>query len=207
MQAGEGERRRDVLVCERAAQQVAACFVESKSAHRDPLVVAAYAQLERQTDQLLREVMSNWRPHELRVMTTNLSNPYETDRELIDAVRSTGTLEIPPVELERRHPLLDSRRGGAYDRFRALHDLVGHVVPRLGFDRDGEFAAWRLQHRRHRGLARWALATELHAQHSVRCTTRDLADLKATLIEPRLLRRSAAGVRPGPTTGDRDHVR
>ena len=37
------------------------------------------------------------------------------------------------------------------------------------------------------GLARWALATELHGEHSVRWTTGNLADHKAILLEPRLL--------------------
>jgi hypothetical protein len=40
------------------------------------------------------------------------------------------------------------------------------------------------------GLARWALATELHAEHSVLWTTGDVAEHKAVLLQPRLLRSS-----------------
>jgi hypothetical protein len=39
------------------------------------------------------------------------------------------------------------------------------------------------------GLAPWALATELHAEHSVWWTTGTLSDHKATLIDPDLLDR------------------
>jgi hypothetical protein len=43
------------------------------------------------------------------------------------------------------------------------------------------------------GLARWALATELHAQHSVLWTSGQLAELKATLLSPDLLLASLRG--------------
>ena len=99
-------------------------------------------------------------------------------------------------ERDRRHPLLGCDLGGAYDRFRAVHDIVGHVGPCLGFDRDGEFAAWLTQEQLYDGLARWALATELHAEHSVRWTTATLSDHKAALIDRDLLNR----VRNAPTT-------
>jgi hypothetical protein len=154
-------------------------------------VLAAYQQLEQQTDRLLLRVLRAWPHKPLRLVSTRSTNPYDSDLELIDSVGATATLEIPPVDRDRRHPLLDCRQGGAYDRFRALHDLMGHVVPRFGFDRNGEFAAWRVQDGHYRGLARWALATELHAQHSVRWTTGELAELKATLIDQHVLRISA----------------
>lgn len=44
-------------------------------------------------------------------------------------------------EPHRRHPLMDSTRGGAYDRFHAVHDILGHAGLGLGFDRNREFAA------------------------------------------------------------------
>ena len=51
----------------------------------------------------------------------------------------------------------------------------------------GKFGAWLTQERLYDGLARWALATELHAEHSVRWTTGTLSDHKATLIDRDLL--------------------
>ena len=67
---------------------------------------------------------------------------------------------------------------------------MGHVLPGFGFDRDGEFAAWIEQDRHYRGLARAALATELHGQHSVRWSTGELAEPKAVLIDRGILRAS-----------------
>jgi hypothetical protein len=101
-------------------------------------------------------------------------------------------IEITPCarDRDRRHPLLDSSIGGAYDRFRAVHDIVSHGWRRYGFDRDGEFAAWILEDRMYTGLARWALATELHGEHSVLSTTGCVAEHKATLLDARLLRKS-----------------
>jgi hypothetical protein len=48
------------------------------------------------------------------------------------------------------------------------------------------------------GLARWALATELHGENSVLCDTGQIAEHKALLLPPDLLLRSFRG-RPTPT--------
>ena len=91
---------------------------------------------------------------------------------------------------DRHHPAMRNDPGGSYDRFRGVHDVLGHARLGRGFDRDGEFEAWRCQARLHSRHARWALATELHAHHSVLWTTGQPAQPKAILLDPRLLRRS-----------------
>jgi hypothetical protein len=73
-----------------------------------------------------------------------------------------------------------------------VHDLTGHVLPGFGFDRDGEYAAWLTQERLYTGLARRALATELHAEHSVRWTTGEPSDHKALLLDRRLIEKARA---------------
>ena len=93
---------------------------------------------------------------------------------------------------------MNSDVGGAYDRFRAVHDALGHAGMELGFDRDGEFAVWLFQEQFHSPLARRALATELHAQHSVRWTTGDVAEPKAVLLDPALLSRTRPPRSPSP---------
>jgi hypothetical protein len=101
-------------------------------------------------------------------------------------------LEVRTIAAEagRRHPLIGNEPGGAYDRFRAVHDILGHARTRLGFDRDAEFAVWLAQERFHTPLARKALATELHGQHSVRWTTGEIAEPKAIVLDAALLRRA-----------------
>ena len=118
--------------------------------------------------------------------------PYRDAHELIDSVRNDRLLEVTTVATDphRRHPLMDSTMGGAYDRFRAVHDILGHAGLGRGFDRHGEFAVWLYQERFHSPRARPALATELHAQHSVFWTTGIMAEPKAVLLEPELVHRS-----------------
>ena len=89
--------------------------------------------------------------------------------------------------------------GAAPNRFRAVHDVIGHGLLGLGFDRDGEFTVWRFQERFHSRLARRALATELHGEHSVRWTTGDLPEHKAFLLDERVVRASRAGRSDAPS--------
>jgi hypothetical protein len=179
---------------EHVAREVAAAFTDARHDPRRAIVREAYRQLERQTDAMWHALTSA-AVHGYRVRFTTDRVPYASDRELIDAVRAERLLEVTTaaIERDRPHPILDCSAGGAYDRFRAVHDLIGHVRHDLGFDRDGEHAAWIAQDRLHRGLARWALATELHAEHSVRWTTGEVAEHKAVLLDPRLVARARVG--------------
>lgn len=188
---GDG-RRVDPAV----AHEVAAAYLDAP-ARRDPLVVEAYARLVSESDRLFHEMTDPGRPEALRVRFTRCPEPYRDADELIVAVREARLLEVTTVagDPDRRHPLMDGSRGGAYDRFRAVHDAIGHGRRRLGFDRHGEFGAWLAQEPLHGPLARRALATELHGQHSVRWTTGQVAEPKAVLLDPGLIFRSRAGAR------------
>jgi hypothetical protein len=186
------------------AREVADAYLDGGS-RRDGLTLAAFEQLVTETDRLFR-----WITGALRVRFTTVENPYRDARELILSVGEFRTLEITTVARDhhRRHPLMGNELGGSYDRFRAVHDALGHACSRLGFDRDGEFAVWRAQERFHSPLARAALATELHGQHSVRWTTGEIAEPKAMIFENSLLRRARRGVPSAPrgvegTTGPR----
>jgi hypothetical protein len=174
------------------AHEVAANFELARSRPEAPLVTAAYADLEAQTDAIFFRLTDGDRRRAVGVAFTDAPLPYCGDVELIEAVRREHVLEVRTAarDPDRPHPLLDCRRGGAYDRFRAVHDILGHCRPGLGFDRDGEYASWLLQDRQYRGLARWALATELHGEHSVRWTSGKIAEHKAMLLPRGLLRRA-----------------
>jgi hypothetical protein len=179
------------------AREIAAEFLDARSAPAAPLVVAAYSELEVQTNAMFEWITDTRRPSAIRVVFTRSGVPYCGDRELIECVRADRMLEVASAACERNrcHPLMGCGLGGTYDRFRAVHDILGHAAHQLGFDRDGEYASWLIQDRQYRGLARWALATELHGEHSVRWTSGDVADHKAALLPRGLLRRSieAAG--------------
>jgi hypothetical protein len=186
-----------------AARDVADRYADTPTT-RAPLVAAAYARLVIESDRLFAHVTAPERPDHVRIAFTTCPTPYADAHELISSVRHDRLLEVTTVAAtaDRHHPLMGNELGGAHDRFRGVHDALGHARLQLGFDRDSEFAVWRSQARYHSRLARWALATELHGQHSVLWTSGELAQPKAILLDPRVLRRSIiAGVRavPRPT--------
>ena len=185
-----------------AAGEVAAAYVESPTAH-DPLTAAAYARLVTESDLIFRNLTTPDRPDPVHIAFTTCPAPYADAHELITSVRRERVLEVTTVATtpDRHHPLMGNEPGGPYDRFRGVHDVLGHARRQVGFDRHSEFAVWRSQARHHSPLARWALATELHGQHSVLWTTGELAQPKAILLDPRLIRRSVtAALRPVPRT-------
>jgi hypothetical protein len=158
-----------------------------------PACDAAYACLVSETDLLFRLLTTG--PAAVDIVFTTSERPYDDSDELIRSVRHGRVLEVTSAarDRDRPHPAMGCDVGGAYDRFRAVHDVLGHAQLGVGFDRDGEYATWRFQERFHSPPARRALATELHAEHSVRWTTGELPMHKAVLLDERVIRASRAG--------------
>jgi hypothetical protein len=170
-----------------AAREVADAH-HAASRRGDAACHAAYSELVAETDRLFRLLTVD-------VVFTMSDRPYDNANELIESVRRDRVLAVTSVawERDRPHPVMGCDVGGAYDRFRAVHDVLGHASLGVGFDRDGEYATWRFQERFHSPLARLALATELHGEHSVRWTTGELPEHKAALLDKRVIARSRAG--------------
>ncbi len=189
-------------VDELVAVEIAAAYLGSAIV-RSPVVGAAFEQLAVETDHLYAAITSQDRPGAVRVRFSTCATPYDDAEELITSVRGDRLLEITTASIDhgRKHPIFDSSVGGTFDRFRAVHDLLGHAHLGAGFDRHGEYATWRFQERFHTDLARLALATELHAKHSACWTTGEAPDHKATLIPPPMLRRSRQSVHVAPPAG------
>jgi hypothetical protein len=169
-----------------AAARVAAAHQDAPPIG-DALARAAYAQLVIESDRWFRHITSARRG--VQVCFTACPAPYSGAAELIESVRRDRRLELATAagERDRPHPLMSCEIGGAYDRFRAVHDVIGHGCLGVGFDRDGEYAAWRYQEQLHSPLARRALATELHAEHSVRWAKGEPAEHKGVLLDERLI--------------------
>ncbi len=169
-----------------AAATVGEWFLHSRSAHHDSRVIEAYRQLQVETDHLFALLTRDASRPAVRVAFTRCAKPYESDEELIFAVRAYGTLEITSAATagERLHPLFDCAFGGAFDRFRAVHDLIGHAWCGYSFDLHDECAAWSVQDRLHEGLARFALATELYGVNAARGILGEAPDLRAVLLAP-----------------------
>jgi hypothetical protein len=179
-------------------EAIAQCFISART-RADPLVALAYQQLEAQTDRQFRALTDPHGRYRITVVGTGELTPYSDAAQLIASVLSSRILEVTTSAADRSHPLLGGEVGGAYYRFRAVHDLVGHVATGFGFDRDGEYSAWLVQRSRYTGLARWAAATELHGEISALWTTREFPEHKAVLLDPHLLRqpRPPAVMTPG----------
>ena len=183
------------------AHRVADAFSAAPRSSSGAKVESAYAALGEQACRHFRFLTSDESRNPIRVVFTDSPEPYTYAHELSESVRRDQVLELCPTQRDRdrRHPRLDTSIGGAYDQFRAVHDIISHGWLRHAFDRDGEFSAWLAEHRLYTGLARWALATELHGGHSVRWTTGEPADHKAILLDPTLLTASRRARRnPGP---------
>jgi hypothetical protein len=178
------------------ARDIARWFLGAPAQGGARLAATAYQELQEQTDRQFAALTKPDGAYGYAVVWTKLPDPYSTEVELIEAVRTTGVLEITVAraDRDRLHPALDCTAGGPYDRLRAVHDIVGHVMTGYGFDRDGEYSAWLRQSRLYYGLARWAAATELHAEHSVTWTTLQFPEHKAVLIPQRLLLRSSSRI-------------
>lgn len=187
------------------AHEVAAAYLNGPSS-RAAFLMASYEQLSREADQLFAAITSTARRDPVRVVFTECEAPYLNSQELIESVTHDGLLEVTVATAgcDRFHPILDWAPGGSFDRFRAVHDILGHSYLNVGFDRHAEYATWRFQEQFHSALARQALAIELHAKHSVRWTTGESPVHKAVLLDPRLVHRSRlAGGSPGPMSDAR----
>ena len=174
------------------AHLVADAFLDAPRSSTSALVRAAYCELGAQAHRWYARLTDHRTRTPIRVVFTRCPEPYETGQELSKRVRSDRVLELCPARYDhdQHHPLLDVSIGGTYDRFRAVHDIVSHARLGFGFDRHGEFSAWLAEDRMYTGRARWALATELHAKHSVFWTTGTPAAHKATLLPADLVRAS-----------------
>jgi hypothetical protein len=173
------------------ATEVGESYLSARDTSHEALVVAAYEQLQAETDHLFPAVVCGEAPRPVRIVFTRCPEPYVDDAELIAAVRACAVLEVTTaaVSTERIHPLLGCELGGAFDRFRAIHDLIGHAGTGLGFGLRDELAAWLTQDRLHGSLARRALATELLAINCARWVMGAAPAQKAVLLEPEIVRR------------------
>ncbi len=179
------------------ATEVGEAYLSAESAGDRALVVSAYEQLQAETDALFSTLVDRDVADPLRVAFTRCREPYDSDAELIAAVRATRVLEITTAatNASRLHPVFGCECGGPFDRFRAVHDAIGHAGAGFGFELGDEIAAWHVQDRLHGALAGWALATELLAVNSARSVIGEAPEHAAKLLEPELLGSSRARFR------------
>jgi hypothetical protein len=189
------------------AHLVASAYLDAPRESTKAIVRAAYADLATQAERWFAHLTGPAVRSTIRVVHTRCAEPYATGEELSERVRADRVLELCPSRFDRDrcHPLLDTSIGGTYDRFRAVHDIVSHAWLGYGFDRHGEYSAWLAESRLYHGWARWALATQLHAEHSVLWTTGVLPEHKAVLLQRCLVRASHPLRSPARQRSDSGH--
>ena len=133
----------------------------------------------------------------VRVRFSTCAQPYDTAEELIASVRDDRLLEITAAKADhdRKHPLFDGGVAGTFDRFRAVHDILGHAYLGAGFDRHGEYATWRLQERFHSRIGAAGVG-----DRAARQAQRLLDRRRATRPQGDLHRPAAAARPPGEDT-------
>jgi hypothetical protein len=171
------------------AAETGAWYLSSANLASDPQVVAAYDRLQQETDRFFSMLVDDRNVHAVRIAFTRGLEPYGDDRELIQAIHADRLLEVTTAAVNsgRMHPVLGCGFGGAFDRFRAVHDVIGHGWFGFGFELDDEYGAWQVQDRLYRGIARRALATELCGVNCARWTIGQAPEQRAMLVPCELL--------------------
>ncbi len=113
-------------------------------------------------------------------------DPYATFAEMWEDYVTNGRIKVLRTEATGGHPFFTNEQN---DKFRAVHDLFGHLATGRGFDRHGEEAAYQAHITMFGPDAAKAAATELRGQNSVLIETGNFPPQKLIIL-PEDLRKS-----------------
>ena len=88
-------------------------------------------------------------------------------------------IKVLKTEATGGHPFFTNEQN---DKFRAVHDIFGHLGTGRGFDRHGEEAAYQAHRSMFTGTAQKALATELRGQNTYLLTYGDFGPQKLFIL-------------------------
>ena len=116
-------------------------------------------------------------------------DPYDNFIEMYEDYTENKTIKILKTEVTGGHPFFTNEQN---DKFRAVHDLFGHLATGRGFDRHGEEAAYQAHKSMFSETAAKAAATELRGQNSYLLEKGDFGPQKLILL-PESMRKGLAG--------------
>ena len=116
-------------------------------------------------------------------------DPYDNFIEMYEDYTENKTIKILKTEATGGHPFFTNEQN---DKFRAVHDLFGHLATGRGFDRHGEEAAYQAHKSMFSETAAKAAATELRGQNSYLLEKGDFGPQKLILL-PESMRKGLAG--------------
>ena len=115
-------------------------------------------------------------------------DPYDNFAEMWEDYTTNKTVKVLKTEATGGHPFFTNQQN---DKFRAVHDIFGHLATGRGFDRNGEEAAYQAHISMFGPDATKAAATELRGQNSVLLETGDFPPQKLIIL-PEDMRKSLA---------------
>lgn len=143
------------------AHAVGSAFEVTPDQSQDPHVRECFEDFKSQNSEMWELVTKPKSEGGLGIKVDFKTTPGEPYNSAVDQAHD--------VEVNH-HLTLQSGLGGdhsllsreEYDRFRAVHDIFGHVGVGGGFDRHGEYQAWLAHMSMYTGLGRDAMSSEYH---------------------------------------------
>lgn len=109
--------------------------------------------------------------------------PDSIYREFRDDVMHRNRMQVLSTAETGGHPVFSDEEN---DKFRAVHDVYGHLGAGRGIDRHGEEAAYQKHSRMFSPLARQAMATETRGQNSAFVLHGDFQEQKVGILPSHL---------------------
>ena len=106
-------------------------------------------------------------------------DPYRSYAEMRKDFIENKRIKVLKTEATGGHPFFTNEQN---DKFRAVHDIFGHLGTGRGFDRHGEEAAYQAHRSMFTGTAQKALATELRGQNTYLLTYGDFGPQKLFIL-------------------------
>ena len=106
-------------------------------------------------------------------------DPYGSYAEMRKDFIENKRIKVLKTEVTGGHPFFTNEQN---DKFRAVHDIFGHLGTGRGFDRHGEEAAYQAHRSMFTGTAQKALATELRGQNTYLLTYGDFGPQKLFIL-------------------------
>jgi hypothetical protein len=165
------------------SKAVAEAYAAMQSNPDDPYVKQCYDDFRRQNEEMFQFITNELGIDIIFQRFEPGMEPYESAEAQAHDVKTHKRMVID-TRLGEGHPIMPADE---YARFRAVHDIFGHVAVGSGFDRHGEYAAWLSHMSMYTGLGAKAMSTEYHGTNSVIVHTGVPAVWKAVILPDHLI--------------------
>ena len=159
----EGSPEYKTSVFDAYAQQMPDLLEQSGAKNYDDLMEKAYRQLAKETDEQFKQLPYNFSYHRAG------EGDYKSSKEMMADVHGNKHLYVfqggDPHDFLNR---VDKATGlNENEKFRAVHDLLGHAIYGNQFGPKGEEVAWAIHQQMYSPLARLAMTAETRGQNSM----------------------------------------